>query len=143
MWLFAPGSTYQARKLHLQSLQCSESECSLSNLNYLRFRLFCFFPSSLIILPPSRTCLRPLLLLLASTILAFTVLLSAMLPFAALHRAISASASFILVLFIYLKFYVTDDQNRSLFFSGSNACPLFSHLSASALYCFFPHSTTA
>ena len=34
------------------------------------------------------------------TVRDFTVMLSAMLPFAALHRAVSASASFILVLFI-------------------------------------------
>ena len=45
----------------MQLLQFSASECSLSNLNYLRFKLFCFVLSSLIILPPSRACLRPLL----------------------------------------------------------------------------------
>lgn len=47
-----------------------------------------------------------------------------MLPFTALHRTVSASASFILLLFIYWNFHVTDGQNRSRFFSGSNACPL-------------------
>ena len=45
-----------------------------------------------------------------------TVLLSAMLPLAALYRAVSASASSIVLLFIYWKFHVTDGQNRSLFF---------------------------
>jgi len=47
-------------------------------------------------------------------VLAFTVL-----PFAALHRAVSASAIFgniILLLIIYWKFHVADGQNRSLFF---------------------------
>ena len=40
-------------------------------------------------------------------------------PFAALHRTVSASASFgniILLLFIYWEFHVAGDQNRSLFF---------------------------
>ena len=36
-----------------------------------------------------------------------------MLPFATLQRAISVSASFILLLFIYWKFHVTDSQNRN------------------------------
>ena len=69
----------------------------------------------------------------SSTVLTFTVLLSAMLPFAALHRAVSASASSILLLFIYWKFHVTDGQNRSLFFSGSNAYPLLF-----PFFCFCP-----
>ena len=36
------------------------------------------------------------------------VLASTVLPFAALHRAVSATASFILLLFIHWKFHVTD-----------------------------------
>jgi len=48
--------------------------------------------------------------------LAFTVPLSVVLHFAALYRAVYASASFILPLFIYWKFHVTGGQNRSLFF---------------------------
>ncbi len=58
--------------------------------------------------------LRRVLPLLTSTVLAFRVLLSAMLPFTALHRAVSASASFILWLFISWKFHVTNGQNRRL-----------------------------
>ena len=42
-----------------------------------------------------------------STVLAFRVLLSAILPFTVLYRAVSASASFILWLFISWKFHVT------------------------------------
>ena len=61
-----------------------------------------------------------------------------MLPFAALHRAVSASVSFILLLFMYWKFHVTDRQNRSLFFRGQIHAHFFSHFSASALYYFFP-----
>ena len=60
--------------------------------------------------------LRRLLPLLASTVLGFRVLLSAILPFTVLYRAVSASASFILWLFIPWKFHVTDGQNRSLIF---------------------------
>ena len=41
----------------------------------------------------------------------------------ALHRTVSPSASFILLLFIYWNLHVSDGQNRSRFFSGSNACP--------------------
>ena len=45
-------------------------------------------------------------------VLAITVLLS----FSALHRAVSASGSFILLLFIYWKFHVTDGQMHTHFF---------------------------
>ena len=91
----------------------------------------------------------PLLPVLAFTTLAFAVLLSVMLPFAVLHRAISACAGFIILLFIYWKFHVTDGRNRSLFFVGLKCIPTsFPRLSTSAhptsaLYYFFPHSTTA
>ena len=52
----------------------------------------------------------------------------------ALHyRAISTSASFILLLFIYRKFHMTDGRNRSPFFLGSNACPLLF-----PFFCFCP-----
>ena len=51
-------------------------------------------------------------LVLVSTVLAFTVLLSGTLY----YRAVPASASFILLLFIHWNFHLSDRQNRSLFF---------------------------
>ena len=64
-----------------------------------------------------------------STVLAVTVLLS----FSALHRAVSASGSFILLLFIYWKFQVTDGQNRSLSFFGVKCIP-----TSFPFFCFCP-----
>ncbi len=59
------------------------------------------------------------------TVLSLPVSAFTVLPFAALHRAVSASASFgniiILLLFIYWKFHVADGQKQEDFFSGSNA----------------------
>ncbi len=65
------------------------------------------------------TYVAPLTLL--SSVLPFTVLALAVRPFTSwlslrFHRAVSTSASFILLLFIYWKFHVTDRQKRSPFF---------------------------
>ena len=54
-------------------------------------------------------------LVLASIVLEFTILLSATLRFAALHKVVSVSASSILLLFIYWKFHVINGQNKQLF----------------------------
>ena len=53
--------------------------------------------------------------------------------FLALHRAVSASGSFILLLFIYWKFHVTDGQNRSLSFFGVKCIP-----TSFPFFCFCP-----
>ncbi len=74
---------------------------------------------------PIKNDFKALLATFKSTYLtAKVVLASSVLPFAVLHRAVSASASFILLLFIYWKIHITDRQNRTLCFSGSNICPL-------------------
>ena len=75
---------------------------------------------------------------LTFTVPAFTVLVSAMLPFTALHRTVSANNSFILLLFIYWNFQVTDDQNRSRFFWAQMHADFFSRSFCFCLFYFCP-----